>query len=321
MALHWQEIKGFNGTTSSNLLYTYIKFQKKENSTLTHELNRPHILLGSSDLGYILCNNINNYLLQNLYTGSYLKFYTNTNFTGDYWNLWGTTNSLALDIKGSSGDTGVTIRSQSTGYSTDTLLYVRPKGIELTAATIKLMATMTKSDCSNIDHDIELSANTIKSKFNHSAGNYLIQSSSTLTGAASMSWISIGTDNSNYKYRFLNDKFITDLSIHATYFNALSDRRSKNNITPLTTSVLKVIQKTPVYSFNYKNNNLPSIGLMAQDLVDVDLNGFNLVDNKQATGENNDYMHIHESKLVYVLWKAIQELTIEVETLKKELNK
>jgi hypothetical protein len=32
-------------------------------------------------------------------------------------------------------------------------------------------------------------------------------------------------------------------------------------------------------------------------------------------------MQIHESKLIYVLWKAVQELSNEVDNLKKQLIK
>ena len=55
--------------------------------------------------------------------------------------------------------------------------------------------------------------------------------------------------------------------------------------------------------------------------MDKTLNGFNFIDNLDATGENDDYMSVHESKLVYILWKAVQELSAEVNELKKQLNK
>ena len=45
-----------------------------------------------------------------------------------------------------------------------------------------------------------------------------------------------------------------------------------------------------------------------------------MVDNLDASGENNDFMQMKESKLVYVLWKAVQELSAEVESLKAQLN-
>ena len=85
--------------------------------------------------------------------------------------------------------------------------------------------------------------------------------------------------------------------------------------------ILDIINNVQIYTFNYKQSNTPSIGLIAQDLMDKTLNGFNFIDNLDATGENDDYMSVHESKLVYILWKAVQELSAEVNELKKQLNK
>ena len=109
--------------------------------------------------------------------------------------------------------------------------------------------------------------------------------------------------------------------IDATYFNSTSDRRAKINIQPVTLSVLDFIKKTPIYTFNYKwDVNKPLIGIMAQDIQSYKINDFTLVENSQATGENNDFMSIHESKLVFVLWKAVQELTAKVEELEQQLK-
>lgn len=107
----------------------------------------------------------------------------------------------------------------------------------------------------------------------------------------------------------------------AVYFNAKSDKRAKTNIKPISISALDYINSIPVYSFNYKNNCKPSIGIMAQDVLDKPVGDLNFVENQEATGENNDFMSIKESKLVYVLWKAVQELSEEVKILKEQLNK
>ena len=107
----------------------------------------------------------------------------------------------------------------------------------------------------------------------------------------------------------------------ATYFNAVSDYRAKKDFKLLDIDALELIKKVRLYSFNYKDSNQPSIGIIAQDVQDININGFDLVDNKTATGENFDYMSIHESKLIYILWKAIQEQQKEIEELKLQLNK
>ena len=107
----------------------------------------------------------------------------------------------------------------------------------------------------------------------------------------------------------------------ALYFNATSDKRAKSNITPTQFSALAVVKNLPIYTFNY--NNKPeekSIGLIAQEAAEYDLEGFNMVDNLDASGQGMDFMQMKESKLVYVLWKAVQELSVEVEELKAQLN-
>lgn len=104
----------------------------------------------------------------------------------------------------------------------------------------------------------------------------------------------------------------------AQYFNATSDRRAKDNIQPLTTSALDWINNTTIYSFNYLFNSDPTVGVIAQELHP--LGDVSFVKNAAATGENGDYMAVTESKLVYVAFKAIQELSKKVEELQNELQ-
>lgn len=105
----------------------------------------------------------------------------------------------------------------------------------------------------------------------------------------------------------------------ALYFNATSDHRAKSNITPAEFSALQVVTSLPTYTFNYNNKEEKTLGLIAQEAAKFDLDGFNMVDNLTATGENGDFMQMKESKLVYVLWKAVQELSAEVEELKTQI--
>ena len=106
----------------------------------------------------------------------------------------------------------------------------------------------------------------------------------------------------------------------AVYFNATSDKRAKTNLKPLEINALDLIKRVQLYSFKYKDSDLPSIGILAQDVQDVNIEGFDLVDNKQASGVDMDYMSIHESKLTYILWKAIQEQQKEIEELKTQIK-
>lgn len=107
----------------------------------------------------------------------------------------------------------------------------------------------------------------------------------------------------------------------ALYFNATSDSRAKTNITPAKFSALSVVNNLPIYTFNYLSNpEKLTVGLIAQEAAQHDLDGFNMVDNLNATGLNNDMMQMKESKLVYILWKAVQELSAEVEDLKSQIH-
>lgn len=107
----------------------------------------------------------------------------------------------------------------------------------------------------------------------------------------------------------------------ALYFNATSDRRAKENITPVQFSALATVNSLPIYSFNYLSQpETVTIGLIAQEAAEHNLDDFNMVDNLDASGQGSDMMQMKESKLVYVLWKAVQELSAEVEELKAEIR-
>lgn len=106
------------------------------------------------------------------------------------------------------------------------------------------------------------------------------------------------------------------VSVTAPFFNASSDRRLKTNINAVEDSVLPLITSTPVYTFNYKKHpTIPVIGIMAQDVLDKNINDFNLV--KESSG---GYYEIKESKMIYILWKAVQEQQKQIEALQARLE-
>ena len=108
--------------------------------------------------------------------------------------------------------------------------------------------------------------------------------------------------------------------IEASYFNSTSDIRAKKDIAKIDFSALNLISSVPVYSYKYKNDitNTSTIGIMAQDLLPYQ-EQLQLVSNEKATGENNDYMSIKDNKLIFILWKAIQEQQEEINKLKEQL--
>ena len=125
------------------------------------------------------------------------------------------------------------------------------------------------------------------------------------------------------KTDFYQDIECHEHQITATSFNATSDKRAKTNIKRLDQEkALDIVNKLPVYSFNYKKDNIPSIGVLAQEAAVYDgaIPNFSLVNNEQATGENGDYQTVKESKLVYILWAAIQEQSRQINQLKSQLK-
>ena len=107
----------------------------------------------------------------------------------------------------------------------------------------------------------------------------------------------------------------------AEYFNAVSDMRAKEEICKATYSALELINKLPIYNFKYKNKEEKVTGILAQDLLEAQPEGLDLVSNINATGENGDYMSIKNDKLMFVLMKAIQEQQEQIEALKAEIEK
>lgn len=111
-------------------------------------------------------------------------------------------------------------------------------------------------------------------------------------------------------------------SCSAKYFNATSDMRAKYDINTFNFSALELIKKLPVYIFKYKNGDGSAIpGIMAQDLLREQGCSLDLINNKEASGENGDYMSIKESKLVYILMEAIKEQQIKIEELEYKLKR
>ena len=111
-----------------------------------------------------------------------------------------------------------------------------------------------------------------------------------------------------------------DNYVQALYFNATSDKRAKTNITRSTFSALGLIKALPIYNFKYKSDGSDSIGIIAQEALNVSAGDFGLVCNPQASGENGNYMSVKESKLVYIAWKAIQEQQEIIDKQQEQIN-
>lgn len=137
--------------------------------------------------------------------------------------------------------------------------------------------------------------------------------------SVSRPYIKIGYDkNAGLKYTDFYSHIQMDEGYTIRY---TSDERAKYNINPITDSYLKVVQNTPIVDFYYKQNNSEKqVGLIAQTLQS------NLENNKHCFVSTikddviEDKLVINETKLVYILWRAIQEQQEQIEKLKKKVQ-
>lgn len=115
------------------------------------------------------------------------------------------------------------------------------------------------------------------------------------------------TNSANW-YRTSNATVSSSGIIEAKSFNAVSDRRLKDNLRDF--KIKKSILDLPIYKFDYKYGLNDQIGCIAQDLQEIcpeivheDVNGF---------------LSIQESKIVYLLLEEVKKLNDNFQKLQKE---
>lgn len=86
-----------------------------------------------------------------------------------------------------------------------------------------------------------------------------------------------------------------------------SDRRRKDNFSTIKDSYLDIVKQIPVLKYTYKNSSIPQVGIIAQDLETTNISDISCFVNIQETSEFKDKRSLYETKLVYILWKALQE--------------
>ena len=110
---------------------------------------------------------------------------------------------------------------------------------------------------------------------------------------------------------------VTASTVTANQFYYPSDRRLKENIHSLDYNAVDIINTIDTVSYNYKSNpNDNLIGVIAQDIEHIDIDGFSFVHE-----DENGILSVKESKFVYLLIKAVQEQSAEIKELRKEINK
>ena len=107
----------------------------------------------------------------------------------------------------------------------------------------------------------------------------------------------------------------SDNSPSQTAYNTSSDERLKENIVEVD-DALSIVNKIPVKQFNFieDKNKTPLIGYIGQELVKEYPRAVSVT----KTDEYDDHYMVDQSKMVAVLMKAVQELSVEVEDLKKK---
>lgn len=313
MAIHFNYIKGLNGnvtklsedttTTDSNDAYTFIKWAGRELDATPNKdaIYLPHIYvertnaLGSNDLGYIITSKA---------TGQ-------TFFESMYYNKY-------IFLKGHT----------DTAFKIGLINAVNATSDDPYLTTVTLINNQPKFGCSVDLKGLQLFYNYNNNGNGETTKELLIVNVPTFENHAFTKFDGYGQNikDSNYsQYSDYNAWFTksikVDEHVDALYFNATSDKRAKENIKPATYNAIELIKKLPVYTYNYKNKTEIVTGILAQDLLEVQPEGLDLVSNINATGENGDYMSIKNDKLVFILMKAIQEQQEQIEKLQEELNK
>lgn len=298
----WDYVKGLNEQGDS---YTYIKFPTTTEGT-AHSLIQPTPDSFYKNVASIYTTGkVNNAYINELTGSTYNKVDFGKILTShDYIELTRKyQNNLNIYLQNSA-----TINDESNYY-----FQIVNKFIDGTTYPLKLDLKTNNID---IIGNFKIENGSNKIEFEAANGNI-----TTTGGIATKGSIVINSD----KIQLTSDgKIIAADKCEAVYFNATSDMRAKTNLRPLTLNACDYIKQIPIYSFQYKNNTKPSIGVLAQDLtckpIDESANNFNFVDNKEATGIDNDYMSVKESKFVYLCMKAIQELTDENRNLMCKIN-
>lgn len=159
--------------------------------------------------------------------------------------------------------------------------------------------------------------------------------SNTAIGRASGDTNTTGTNNSFVGYQArgasattsnnitLGNSSITTLRCQVTSITALSDARDKTNVKPIE-SGLEFVKKLNPVSFTWNTRDgakvgLPDMGFIAQELVEVQ-NQTQIIPNL-VSHENPEKLEAAYGTMFPILVKAVQELTAEVQALKKLLHK
>lgn len=313
--IFWKHLKGFYQLSSSDALWSFIRFKNKvDTDSVVSFDNVPELHLSTTNEDDFTTNANCGHLITEKATGqsftNLMSFKHNIRFINSSNKRleWGNTSS------GSS--------AYIDGNYTDSVNNFNQLTIHA-AHSIFIEGGRIVSQANGWNHYMTVDSTSYKIYFGKHSNSSLLADTWATISSNGLS-VSVGkitsTGNIEATTATIKSKDVeVSNQCEAKYFNATSDRRAKTDIQPLLIDALELVRKTNLYSFRYKETDTPSIGIIAQDVQNVEINGFKLVDNEEATGKDLDYMTIHESKLTYILWKAVQEQQKEIEELKKEI--
>ena len=107
-------------------------------------------------------------------------------------------------------------------------------------------------------------------------------------------------------------------TINALTFNSTSDERLKENIENVGHNQIKnIVEKVDVKTFNFRGlKDKTFVGVIAQDI----LNSNTVIGDLLVDKNEDGFLSIKESKLVYVLWDYIKQLEKRVSDLEEKLK-
>jgi len=125
--------------------------------------------------------------------------------------------------------------------------------------------------------------------------------------------LGIGTINPTSKLHIIGDLRVigvtTSNTFTATDFNSTSDIKLKTNVTTISNSIEKINQLNGV-SFNWKNNNKPSIGVIAQNVEEV----------FPELVSDSETKTVNYNGLIGVLIEAVKEQQKQINILESEIE-
>lgn len=106
--------------------------------------------------------------------------------------------------------------------------------------------------------------------------------------------------------------------VNATNFNVASDARLKKNIRDVGHHQIRaLVEGVSVKTFEYRNDKRheTKLGVIAQDIKAANTVLGDLLIEKQEDG----YLHLHEDKLIFVLWDYVRQQADEIRKLQREV--